>query len=223
MNGGIILFIMEGTSDKDTLIPYITQQILKYKIMTTVKIIGGDVTTKWINEYTKDIFECTPANIRKKIEEIIGLYLKSGEAKRDYILSKLIKKIYYVTDTDDCFFLRTPEKINKKNCMIKMFNFSTIKISKVKMVPIEVIFFAKDLEAVTVKNVSSLTAKEKEEIATRFSTKSLLEDGYFESVFRSKTIKTWDTYRSSYNGIKTTQDTACNMNNLLDEIEEWKK
>lgn len=44
MNGGIILFIMEGTSDKDTLIPYITQQILKYKIMTTVKIIGGDVT-----------------------------------------------------------------------------------------------------------------------------------------------------------------------------------
>lgn len=221
MRGGHILFIVEGKSDKDALIPYITDQVMENKIQTTVKVVGGDITSRWIKN-CRNIFECNPDNIKEKIEELITEYLKSKYAKNDFVTSKTVNKVYYITDTDNCFFEETSNRINKRECLKEMFNFPSIKISKTKDVPIEILFLAKDLETVTINNTDVLTADEKTALAVEFTLRAQNEAGYFNNVFRREELKTWGTYAESYDGIPTYSGTASNINNLLDEIEEWK-
>ena len=55
-------------------------------------------------------------------------------------------------------------------------------------------------------------------MAIEFSEKALFDDEFFIKVFKNdSTLKIWETYRESYEGIKNYKGRACNMNNFLDE------
>ncbi|WP_426709531.1 hypothetical protein [Cetobacterium sp. SF1] len=219
MAGKIILFIVEGASDETALGSYLTEKFKEKKFTLTIRIMGGDITTAWVEEYTKNTFEVTPRNINVKLTELITKYLKSSEASLLGIKPKDIGKVYYVTDTDNCFNLTASEKINKAKCMETMFTFREIKINKQKIVPLEVIFFGENLEHITQGRLENFSDKEKEEFAEEFAFRSLTEPNFFENIFRSKDIKQWNDYTESYKAIKTYSGRSCNMNNLLDEIE----
>ena len=46
MKGKVILFIVEGPTDKDAIMPFITEELSREKIKVTVKIIHGDILTR---------------------------------------------------------------------------------------------------------------------------------------------------------------------------------
>jgi hypothetical protein len=96
------------------------------------------------------------------------------------------------------------------------------KPNKNKKVEFEVIFFAHNLEHVIDENSNKLTDEEKEQIASDFAVESLNDRNYFIKTFTTS-LMTWDSFKESYKGIKSYKDRACNINNLLNEIEEWKK
>lgn len=75
-----------------------------------------------------------------------------------------IVKIYYVTDTDDCFIKTEDYSENKKKCLLKMFNFNKVNLSQKIEVDFEVIFFAKDLKDI-IYGSSVETDEEKKRIS----------------------------------------------------------
>lgn len=218
MKGGVILFIVEGPSDETALMPFLTEELRKQRIRTTVKVVHGDILTDRVDRS----FEVTPANVKGEIKKLITKFLNEPLIKADRIKLRDINKIYYITDTDNCFLNNSVHSQNKSACLKKMFNFNEIEMTSNKKIDFDVIFFAKNLENVIDNNPGSLTDEQKEKIATDFSIRSLKENNYFVNTFKDPGLKTWDSYRESYDGIKSYAKKACNMNNLIDEIESWK-
>ena len=104
--------------------------------------------------------------------------------------------------------------------MSKIFNFNTIDLIKRNEIPFETIFFSKNLEHVTYGEEKEFSNLEKEKMAIEFSERALADDSFFTKVFKSdNNLKIWESYRESYEGIKTFRGRASNMNNFLDEYE----
>lgn len=221
MKGGVVLFIVEGPSDEAAITAFITEELRKQKIRTTVKVMYGDILTEW-KGYSKS-FEVTSRNVRGEVKKLISNFLSDSKIKADQIKAKDIKRVYYLTDTDNCFFQDKAHSINKKECLNKMFNFNEIEVSQSILAKFDVIFFSYNLEHVLVSENEYFTDEEKEDIAFEFATKSLEDSSHFYNTFYSDDLMKWSNYRESYTGIKKHNDRACNMNNLLDEIEEWKE
>lgn len=217
MKGKVILFIVEGPSDQDALIPWIAEELRKLRIRATVKVVYGDILTEYIVQYSRN-FSVTPSNVKGEVKKLIDNYLKTSTVKSDQIKMRDIEKIYYVRDTDNCFIEIGDTPTNKKNCLLKMFNFHSIELSSEKKIKFEVIFFAKNLEDVMYSNENA-TNEEKEKLSIEFGIESLKNREKFISTFKNSNLKTWNTYNESYSGIKTYVGRACNMNNLIDEIE----
>lgn len=221
MAGNVVLFIVEGPTDKDALIPYIEQEFIDMKLKTTVQIMHGDVLTEYENG--KRQYKVRPDNLRQELVKSISKYFSEPSKKAEQIKLKDIKNIYYITDTDYCFNKTFPHSLNKKQCLKTMFYFENIELIKNNPIPFKIIFFAKHLEHIIVDEERDHTDEEKIKIAMEFGEKSLIEEGVFVKTFRNEKIKTWKTYKESYNGIKVYIGRACNMNNLLDEIDNWKE
>lgn len=220
MKGNVILFIVEGPTDKDALIPYIEQELLNLKLRTTVQIMHGDILTEY--ELGKRQYKVRPDNIRQELINSIATYFSTLSKKSKQIKIQDITKIYYITDTDYCFTQSFTHSVNKKECLQTMFYFNTIELTKKAFIPFKVIFFAKHLEHILINEVKDHSNEEKEKIAIKFGERSLVEKDFFVNTFKDINIKSWETYKDSYTGIKTYVGRACNMNNLLDEIEKWK-
>lgn len=221
MPGKVMLFIFEGTSDNTTLAPYIDELIKECKLSLTVEIIRGDNTSAWIEEdgkKIKDKFKWTPSTIRQDMIGLVKNHISKNSSIPD-LKPKDIYKIYYVTDTDDCFqYPEMVDKVNKSRCMKSIFGFDKLKLAPNVEIPIELIFFARDLEHVTIYNEVELTGEEKNELALKFSGDVFTTEGLFEYTFTRNGLKIWDTYSESYTGITKYVGRACNMNNLLEEI-----
>jgi hypothetical protein len=220
MQKGIIIFMVEGPSDHDALIPYIEQQLIELKIKVTIKEMHGDILTEY-EDGTRQ-YKITSGNVRKQVKDLILSYLASTKIKLEQIKPKDIIKVYYVTDTDYCFSQQLPNSLNKVSCLNTVFNFNTIELIKNRKIPFETIFFAKHLEHIIANDERNFSDYEKTKTAIEFGARSLEEEKFFINIFRNNDIKKWNTYRESYNGIKIYIGRACNMNNLLDEIDEWK-
>ncbi len=220
MKGGVILFIVEGPSDQDAITAFIAKEVLEQNIKVTVKVMHGDILTRY-DEHTKD-YSIHSGNVKGEVKKLILDYLNSPSVKSSHIRVNDIKKVYYMTDTDNCFLKEEVHSINKKECLRKMFNFEEIELSKNKKTEFETIFFAHNLEHVIDKNSNKLSDKEKEKIASDFAVESLLNREYFIKAFTTS-LMTWNSFEESYKEIQTYEDRASNMNNLLDEIEKWKQ
>lgn len=218
MRGNIILFIVEGDSDERALLPWINQELLKIKARAKPKVMRGDILTEYSNKYSKE-FMVSPSNVRGKIQELIKEYVSEQKNQSDAFRTNDIIKIYYVTDTDNCFMNKESHSENKNKCLSKMFNFEYIELTKTRKIGFEILFFSKDLEEIIHGN-SVKTDEEKKKISNNFSEKSLKDRNYFINVFKTQSIKTWLSYKESYKGIRTYDGKACNMNVLIDEIEE---
>ena len=220
MKGGVILFVVEGPSDQDAITAFIAKEVLEQNIKVTVKVMHGDILTRY-DEHTKN-YSINSGNVKGEVKKLILDYLNSPSVKSSHIRINDIKKVYYMTDTDNCFLKEEVHSINKKECLRRMFNFEEIELSKNKKTEFETIFFAHNLEHVIDKNSNKLTDKEKEQIASDFAVESLLNRDYFIKTFITS-LMTWNSFEESYKEIQTYEDRASNMNNLLDEIEKWKQ
>ena len=108
--------------------------------------------------------------------------------------------------------------INKRKCLMKMFNFERLEMNLTKNINFEVIFFAENLEDV-IYFKKSATDEEKKRISIEFGKKSLKESDFFRNIFINENLKIWDKYPESYDGIKEYNGRACNMNILIKEID----
>lgn len=218
MRAKMILFIVEGPSDHYALIPYIEDKFTQQKIKVTVDEIHGDILTEYI-ENTR-IYKVNKNNVKKELVDRIKQYFNTQDVKSQNIKAKDIIAIYYITDTDYCFSQNTSSFLNKKECLMKMFNFDNLELIKDRIVPFKVIFLSKHLEHIINGTEENLSALEKEKIAVNFGDRSRKEDNFYENTFRNEDIKTWKSFKESYQGIVTYVGRASNMNNLLDEIEK---
>lgn len=221
MKKRVILFVVEGPSDQDALIPFIENEVQSNKVRTTVKNMHGDILTKYIDGTRR--YEVNTSNVRRELSKKIDEYLDSPSIKSEQIKRKDLKKIYYITDTDYCFFQEFEHSKNKKECLMKIFYFEKLELKNNIEVDIDVIFFSKHLEHVLRNIEENLSNKEKAKIAIEFSKESLKNRSFYIDTFKNqKKLKTWKSFSDSYIGIQNCRDRACNMNNLLDEIESWK-
>jgi hypothetical protein fuD12_04096 len=218
MKGSVILFIVEGPSDHSALIPYIQERLQKLKLKVTVKEMHGDILTEYIKN-TKQ-YKINSSNLKGELKKSISSYFNLASVKAERIKLSDIIKVYYVTDIDYCFFEKQSHHKNKSECLSKIFNFNTIDLIKRNEIPFETIFFSKNLEHVTYGEEKEFSNLEKEKMAIEFSERALADDSFFTKVFKSdNNLKIWESYRESYEGIKTFRGRASNMNNFLDEYE----
>lgn len=218
MKGSVILFIVEGPSDHSALIPYIQERLQKLKLKVTVKEMHGDILTEYIKN-TKQ-YKINSSNVKGELKKSISSYFNLASVKAERIKLSDIIKVYYVTDIDYCFSEKQSHHKNKSECLSKIFNFNTIDLIKRNEIPFETIFFSKNLEHVTYGEEKEFSNLEKEKMAIEFSERALADDSFFTKVFKSdNNLKIWESYRESYEGIKTFRGRASNMNNFLDEYE----
>ena len=218
MKGSVILFIVEGPSDHSALIPYIQERLQKLKLKVTVKEMHGDILTEYIKN-TKE-YKINSSNVKGEFKKSISSYFNLASIKAERIKLSDIIKVYYVTDIDYCFSEKQSHHKNKSECLSKIFNFNTINLIKKNEIPFETIFFSKNLEHVTYGEEKEFSNLEKEKMAIEFSERALADDTFFTKVFKSdNNLKIWESYRESYEGIKTFRGRASNMNNFLDEYE----
>ncbi len=218
MKGSVILFIVEGPSDHSALIPYIQERLQKLKLKVTVKEMHGDILTEYIKN-TKQ-YKINSSNVKGELKKSISSYFNLASIKAERIKLSDIIKVYYVTDIDYCFSEKQSHHKNKSECLSKIFNFNTIDLIKRNEIPFETIFFSKNLEHVTYGEEKEFSNLEKEKMAIEFSERALADDSFFTKVFKSdNNLKIWESYRESYEGIKTFRGRASNMNNFLDEYE----
>ena len=218
MKGSVILFIVEGPSDHSALIPYIQERLQKLKLKVTVKEMHGDILTEYIKN-TKQ-YKINSSNVKGELKKSISSYFNLASIKAERIKLSDIIKVYYVTDIDYCFSEKQSHHKNKSECLSKIFNFNTIDLIKRNEIPFETIFFSKNLEHVTYGEEKEFSNLEKEKMAIEFSERALADDTFFTKVFKSdNNLKIWESYRESYEGIKTFRGRASNMNNFLDEYE----
>ncbi len=218
MKGSVILFIIEGPSDHSALIPYIQERLQKLKLKVTVKEMHGDILTEYIKN-TKE-YKINSSNVKGEFKKSISSYFNLASIKAERIKLSDIIKVYYVTDIDYCFSEKQSHHKNKSECLSKIFNFNTINLIKKNEIPFETIFFSKNLEHVTYGEEKEFSNLEKEKMAIEFSERALADDSFFTKVFKSdNNLKIWESYRESYEGIKTFRGRASNMNNFLDEYE----
>ena len=218
MKGSVILFIVEGPSDHSALIPYIQERLQKQKLKVTVKEMHGDILTEYIKN-TKQ-YKINSSNVKGELKKSISSYFNLASVKAERIKLSDIIKVYYVTDIDYCFSEKQSHHKNKSECLSKIFNFNTIDLIKRNEIPFETIFFSKNLEHVTYGEEKEFSNLEKEKMAIEFSERALADDSFFTKVFKSdNNLKIWESYRESYEGIKTFRGRASNMNNFLDEYE----
>jgi hypothetical protein fuD12_04096 len=218
MKGSVILFIVEGPSDHSALIPYIQERLQKLKLKITVKEMHGDILTEYIKN-TKQ-YKINSSNVKGELKKSISSYFNLASVKAERIKLSDIIKVYYVTDIDYCFSEKQSHHKNKSECLSKIFNFNTINLIKKNETPFETIFFSKNLEHVTYGEEKEFSNLEKEKMAIEFSERALADDSFFTKVFKSdNNLKIWESYRESYEGIKTFRGRASNMNNFLDEYE----
>ena len=184
-----------------------------------VKIIAGDKLTRYIENIKN--YDITPQNVRGKIQGMLKEFMNSSNIKADYLKWKDIFKIYYVTDTDNCFQNKSMHSSNKKEYLKKMFNFETVNIIKNNQSSkkFEIILFSNNLEHVLYGKLEELTDAKKEELSKEFGEKTLKEEWNFKEKFRNSNIKYWDSYMESYKEIQNYSGRATNITVLIKEIE----
>lgn len=112
-NGTVVLFILEGPTDEQTLMPCIVDMYTFNGKKTVVKVMHTDILTKFKNGLKE--YEVTKSNVHLAIIKCVKQYIKDNRSS--YVKLADIHKVYYCTDTDDCFLLGQPQHINEKNCL----------------------------------------------------------------------------------------------------------
>lgn len=173
----VILFIVEGMSDKEALEPILSEMIDDNLVM--FEVLRCDATVSNENPYhTK--------NMKERIKVIVDNYLENNRG----IKKKYIEKLIYITDTDGCFianeyihFSETDEHFRYEDDGIYTKNIERAKqrnikksnnlnilysASKIYDLKIETYYFSCNLDHV-LYNIRNLSRDEKEKYAINFA------------------------------------------------------
>ena len=214
MKGSVILIIVEGISDEETLVPWINRTINKLRKRVTPIVIHGDMLTRY-KEYSTQ-FEITSSNVIKELQKVVNSFLKKPS---NVIKWADIIKVYYVTDTDNCFKIEKENLINKRKCLNKLFKLKKIGKSKGSRETVWSNFFGNNLEHVLYGIENRLSDKEKTKLSTEFAIDVSNGKKDFKSSFSQGEIKTWNIYEESYKEIQNYKGRATNITALIEEIE----
>lgn len=129
MTNKLLLLIVEGKSDEDTLYSPTKNYINKKHFKIKTIITSGDIALKE---------KSTIESCLKEIGNIIQQYISEYKINKDDFF-----KIYHVIDTDGAFCPRTKNKflINKSNIYKSLYS-----INSIKDIPYKVLFFSRNLE-----------------------------------------------------------------------------
>lgn len=218
MGKKILLFIVEGISDKDALEPILAELIDEKKVYFEVLRCDATVSND-VQFYNK--------NMKQRIKIIIDNFLENNHG----IKKEHIEKIIFVIDTDGCYIdenhIHFSEKdvcfryeddgiytdrviVAKERNETKVRNLDMINsASKVYgNIPIETYYFSCNLDHV-LHNVRNLEQSLKEEYAANFADNYENNESEFIDFINNKVLVLANEYQESWYNIKI------NLNSLL--------
>ena len=206
----VILFVVEGMSDKDALEPILSELINTHLIR--FEVLRGDATASLSYPYYKK-------NMKDRIKIIVDNYLENNRG----IQKKYIEKIIYITDTDGCYidsqyiylsekdkefryeddgiYTNNVERVKQRN-ELKSRNLNILNsASKIYHSPIETYYFSCNLDHV-LYNIRQLKQALKEEYAINFADQFEGREHEFINFMNKNEIPMGKDYKDSWTQIK---------------------
>lgn len=226
----IILFIVEGITDRNSLALVLSKIIEKDQIVK-FKIINGDITAQYGNDLsnihmkiTNHIKEFVAKDIYLKSDILSVIHLVDTDGayiKDELILRKNIDGIEYDTEN---IFVKNIDNIKDRNkqksqILSELVNTSTVY----KNLPYSVYFFSSNLEHV-LHNQQHVSSYEKRKYADIFADKFVTSPLSFiefmnnsEFAITGKYMETWDFIKKDSNSLKRYSNFNLYLNNLKTE------
>ncbi|MFT5874084.1 MAG: hypothetical protein ACI8WT_003044 [Clostridium sp.] len=226
----IVLFIVEGITDKNSLALVLSKIIEKDKVVK-FKIINGDITAKNGNDLSNIHLKIT-----NHIKEFVAkdIYLKSDilnvihlvDMDGAYISDELIvqKDIDSVEYNTENIFVKNIENIKSRNKQKSEILSELVDTSTVyKNLPYSVYFFSSNLEHV-LHNQQRVPSYEKRKYAEIFADKFVMSPTSFiefmnssEFTVTGKYKETWEFIKKDANSLKRYSNFNLYLNNLKTE------
>ena len=215
MSKKIVLFIVEGITDKNSLALVLSKIIEKDKIVK-FKIINGDITTKngvnagnihkKITDYIKEFID---GNIYKKSDILNIIHLVDTDGayiSDDLVLKKDVDNIEYNTQNIYAKNIDNIKKRNKQKSQIlsKLYSTNVVYVN----LPYRIYFFSSNLEHV-IHNKQSVCPEEKRKYSERFEDKFVTNPANFiefmsslEFALNGEYKETWEFIKKDTNSLK---------------------
>ena len=214
----IILFIVEGLHDKDSL-SLILSNLLKPDLIEFC-IIGGDITSE---------YQSKPYNIERKLKKSIDLFFKNNKALKKSDL----KQIIHLVDIDGAYINKN-QIIYNKDALKTRYNCQTLETNKIEKVidrnirkqailnylptttklwniPYSIYYFSCHLEHV-LHQLLNVEKKEKEKLAINFVQSFINNETDFINFLNLLIIH--DDYKESWQDIKKENYSLKRLTNL---------
>lgn len=218
----VILFVVEGTSDKEALEPIISELI--DTSLVRFEVLRGDATASTSEPYYRK-------NMKNRIKIIVDNYLENNRG----ILKKYIEKIIYITDTDGCFiadeniyyskkdkafryeddgiYTNNVESAMKRNAL-KSKNLNVLySTSVIYNLPIEAYYFSCNLDHV-LYNIRNLRQELKEDYAIDFAERYEGKEQTFIDFLSKENIPMGKNSRESWIQIKESLNSLLRHSNF---------
>jgi len=215
MSKRIVLFIVEGITDKNSLALVLSKIIEKDKIVK-FKIINGDITTKngvnagnihkKITDYIKEFID---GNVYKKSDILNIIHLVDTDGayiSDDLVLKKDVDNIEYNTQNIYAKNIDNIKKRNKQKSQI-LSKLSSTNVVYVNL-PYRIYFFSSNLEHV-IHNKQSVCPEEKRKYSEQFEDKFITNPANFiefmsslEFALNGEYKETWEFIKKDTNSLK---------------------
>lgn len=218
----VILFVVEGTSDKEALEPILSELIDTR--LVRFEVLRGDATASIAAPYYRK-------NMKDRIKIIVDNYLENNRG----IQKKYIEKIIYITDTDGCFiddqylyyneedkefryeddgiyscYIEAVKQRNKfKSNNLNILNSAT----KIYNLQIETYYFSCNLDHV-LYNIRNLKQELKEEYAINFSDQYEGNESSFIKFINKDNLPLSNDYKESWDKIKLSLNSLLRYSNF---------
>jgi len=215
MSKKIVLFIVEGITDKNSFALVLSKIIEKDKIVK-FKIINGDITTKngvnagnihkKITDYIKEFID---GNVYKKSDILNIIHLVDTDGayiSDDLVLKKDVDNIEYNTQNIYAKNIDNIKKRNKQKSQIlsKLSSTNAVYVN----LPYRIYFFSSNLEHV-IHNKQSVCPEEKRKYSEQFEDKFVTNPANFiefmsslEFALNGEYKETWEFIKKDTNSLK---------------------
>lgn len=218
----VILFVVEGTSDKEALEPILSELIDTN--LVRFEVLRGDATASISEPYYRK-------NMKDRIKIIVDNYLENNRG----IQKKYIEKIIYITDTDGCFidneyiyfsekdkefryendgiYTNNVERAKQRN-EFKSRNLSVLySASEIYRLQIETYYFSCNLDHV-LYNIRNLKQELKEDYAIDFAEQYEGKEQEFINFLSKEDIPMGEAYRESWTQIRESLNSLLRHSNF---------
>lgn len=229
MTKKIIFFIVEGSTDKNTLQPILKHLFTNNK--THFHVVRGDITTnKNISDSTiiEEIKGCINSEMdsygfkRSDIQEIVHLIDTDGAfIPTDRVLYDDVKRIEY---KDNCIITSSRNSIIERNLNKASIVQKLCKLNYIYRKPYRVYYFSRNLEHALHGKIENLSITEKVELADFFADEYENNPHLFLNFIRGKNLavegnydESWDFIFKDINSLNRHSNFHLCINRILNE------